>query len=109
MTIFIDSFTEKSVKVEYKGKYYHFELLTGCGWAASLPNGEGSPKKDHPKGAWDALERLFVAHPEPEGEVITKEWVQANDPEYAHTWDWEEHPEDRNDWCWCETCRSYMD
>jgi hypothetical protein len=28
---------------------------------------------------------------------------------YAHTWFWDEHPEDYNDPCLCATCRSYAD
>ena len=29
-------------------------------------------------------------------------------PEHAHTFFWDEHPEDHDDPCLCVTCRSYM-
>lgn len=32
----------------------------------------------------------------------------AAHPEFAHTYWWDEHPEDYNDPCLCATCRSYM-
>lgn len=109
MITFMDSFTEKTARVKYKGKYYHFEFLTACGWVSALPNGEGSPKHEHPKGAWDILSLRLGLKTDSEDAYITKEWVQENDKEYAHTWEWAEHPEEYNDWCWCETCRSYAD
>ena len=34
---------------------------------------------------------------------------KARLPEYAHTWDWEEHPENYDDICMCALCRSYAD
>ena len=30
-------------------------------------------------------------------------------PEYAHTWDWSEHPAGWDNPCMCEDCRSYGD
>lgn len=30
-------------------------------------------------------------------------------PEYIHTFDWDECPEDWDDVCFCVLCRSYMD
>jgi len=53
--IFLDSFTERQIVVEYNGRRYHFEFVKWCGWCAALPNGNGSPKRDHPKGAWNEL------------------------------------------------------
>ena len=38
---------------------------------------------------------------------ISESDFKYNNPEIAHTWDWEEHPEDYNGPCACQTCRSY--
>jgi len=110
MPVFIDSFTERECVVEYKGRRYHFEFLTACGWCAALPDGNGSPRRDHPRGAWAELGKLLGQKQEPDnGEPITEEWVKKNDPKYAHTWEWDEHPDEYDEWCWCASCRSYND
>ncbi len=35
-------------------------------------------------------------------------YVKKELPDYAHTLEWEEHPEEYGDTCFCELCRSYM-
>ena len=42
-----------------------------------------------------------------EDELWTRDHVAKFDPEYLHTWDWDEHPEDYDDPCYCASCRSY--
>lgn len=37
-----------------------------------------------------------------------REWVFANDPEKAYTYDWDVHPDGYEDFCWCRLCRSYV-
>jgi hypothetical protein len=109
ISVFFDSFTEKEVKVFYKGKTFFFEFLTGCGWVSALPDGQGSPKHTHPNGAWEELQKIINPNSTTEeGELIDKAWVIKNDPKYAHTWDWDEHPEDYDDACYCALCRSYV-
>ena len=39
---------------------------------------------------------------------LTKADVEELYPRLAHTWDWDEHSEDYDDFCFCATCRSYM-
>lgn len=39
----------------------------------------------------------------------TEESFKKRLPKYAHTWDWEEHPEGYDDICACALCRSYSD
>jgi len=36
------------------------------------------------------------------------DYVKKNEPELANTFDWEEHPENYEDCCYCALCRSYM-
>ena len=57
--VFLDCFTERETVIEHNGRQYHFEFLTSCGWCAALPNGEGSPPKDHPKAVWAKLQKLI--------------------------------------------------
>lgn len=52
------SMTEKSVAVKYKGKIFHFDFVTMCGWIPVYADGSGSTRKNHPKGAWEELKRL---------------------------------------------------
>lgn len=37
-----------------------------------------------------------------------KENVKKHYPDYYHTIEWDEHPEDYDDTCFCATCRDYM-
>ena len=39
---------------------------------------------------------------------LFKEEVKKYYPKYYHTLDWDEHPEDSDEPCFCATCRSYM-
>lgn len=39
---------------------------------------------------------------------IFKEDVKKYQPQYYHTLEWDEHPEDYDDTCFCATCRDYM-
>ncbi len=43
-----------------------------------------------------------------DGRMSEKEFKRLY-PEYAHTWDWEEHPEGYEGTCACQLCRSYSD
>lgn len=36
----------------------------------------------------------------------SREWVERSYPHHAHTWDWDDHPGDYEDVCFCRTCRS---
>ncbi len=37
-----------------------------------------------------------------------KKEIKKHYPEYYHTLEWDEHPEDFDEPCFCATCRSYM-
>jgi hypothetical protein len=37
--------------------------------------------------------------------ITKQEWARLN-PKYAHTWDWDEHPQGYEDICACAECRS---
>ena len=39
---------------------------------------------------------------------LFKEEVKRHYSKYYHTLDWDEHPEDYDDPCFCATCRAYM-
>ena len=40
-------------------------------------------------------------------DCLSEAQAQRDYPEYAHTWEWDEHPEDYEDMCFCADCRSY--
>jgi len=42
-------------------------------------------------------------------EETWEEQFKRTNPEYAHTWDWDEHPDGYNMPCMCADCRSYAD
>jgi len=41
--------------------------------------------------------------------VMTRDLWAKLEPKYAHTWDWEEHPDGWDEPCMCADCRSYAD
>lgn len=40
--------------------------------------------------------------------TVTRESLQRDNPAIAHTWDWDEHPENYEGDCYCQSCREYM-
>ena len=46
-----------------------------------------------------------MAEPKQQDEFIDENWVKENRPQFFHTWDWKEHPEDYEGECYCYACR----
>lgn len=44
-----------------------------------------------------------------EEEMLTRDYVARERPDFLWTWDLDEHPENYDKECYCETCRSYFD